>query len=57
MQFAYTGEHIQTNPKIPMIEICFEMRSGTILLKETYYPLALKMRFFKLWSWWSWRVL
>jgi len=31
-----------------MIEICFEMRYDTILLKETYYPLALKMWFFKL---------
>ena len=35
----------QTNRKIPIIEICFERRSDTILLKEACSPLPLKIWF------------
>jgi len=38
MQFPHTMG-IQNQPKKDIIAICLERRSGTILLKETYFPL------------------
>jgi len=57
MQFPYTMEIQTSQPKNPVIEICFERRSDPVLLKETYSPLSSKIWFFKLRSWWSWCVL
>jgi len=43
----------QINKKIPITEICFDRHSDTILLKESYPSLPLKIWFCKLRSWWN----